>query len=234
MESIVRVIEYEGTSEYVGQKISKLLQDKGYSSKDLTKLRNHEDCIFLNDAAVHMNRVIEEGDVIKVALFEEKNSENVAPSDIPFHIVYEDEDILVVDKPAGLPVHPSKLHPEYSLANAVAYYYRSCGHPFVFRCVNRLDKDTSGLTVIAKHMLSASVLYEAVKNRGVDREYRAIVEDNGIVDEGIVELPIGREDETGIKRCIDSENGEYAKTNFRVISRFQVEKKKLAYVSYHL
>ena len=98
------------------------------------------------------------GDLLTVYIQENESSPNIPPVELPLSIIYEDEDILVVNKPAGMPIHPSLNNYENSLANGLMWYYTQQGKPFIFRCTNRLDRDTSGLTVIAKHLISSSIL----------------------------------------------------------------------------
>ena len=89
---------------------------------------------------------------------ETQNSEKIPPTKLPLDIIYEDEDLLVLNKPAGMPIHPSLNNYTNSMANALAYYFQSQGKPFIFRCCNRLDRDTSGLTIVSKHLVSGSFL----------------------------------------------------------------------------
>ena len=97
------------------------------------------------------------------------------PQDIPLDIVYEDEDIIVINKAAGMPIHPSLNNYRNSLANALMWYYEQQNKPFIFRCTNRLDRDTSGLTVVAKHMVSSNILSSMTARHQIEREYLAIV-----------------------------------------------------------
>lgn len=106
---------------------------------------------------------VRSGDQIKLRLTEEAGSEGIVPVCLPFSVVYEDEDLLVIDKPAGLPVHPSINHYENTLANGVMWRCQQTGEPFPFRCINRLDAGTTGLLIIAKNMFSAAVLYSAMR-----------------------------------------------------------------------
>lgn len=131
------------------QKISGFLKEKGYSRQNLVDLRKDEQAICLNGTYVHMNHMLAEGDVLTVWIREKENSGQIRPVKLPFAIVYEDEDLLVINKPAGMPVHPSRGNLENSLGNALAWYFKEQGVPFVFRCINRLDRDTSGLTIVA-------------------------------------------------------------------------------------
>lgn len=119
--------------------------------------------------------------------------------ELPLSICYEDDDILVVNKPAGMPVHPSRGNETPSLANAVCGYYKALGIPYTFRCVNRLDKDTSGLVILAKHMLSAAILNGAIARRDIRREYLALVYGHPGTS-GTIDAPIRRASCDGILR----------------------------------
>ena len=225
----MRKIRYDITTEYDGMKISRFLQLKGYSEKNLTALRGLEETIYLNGRPVHMNETICQGDAIEVYIPEVEEATAVIPVNIPIEVVYEDEDIIVINKPANMPIHPSRMHQDNSLANALAYYYKknlddkdAVDNKFVFRCINRLDRDTTGLTIVAKHMVSAAILYNEMKRRDIRRTYYAIVEetaDNRLTDSGVIDAPIGRAYEQGIARRVDYENGQPAVTHYEVIDR---------------
>lgn len=118
-----------------------------------------------------------------------------------------------------MPIHPSMNNHDNTLANAVAYYYQSQGIPYVFRCVNRLDRDTTGLTVLAKHMLSAGILSEMVRNRNLHREYLALVSGITLPESGIINAPIARVEGSTIEREVNFEKGESAITHYKVIKR---------------
>mgnify|MGYP000314400557 CR=1 FL=1 len=105
----------------------------------------------------YIKTMLHTGDELMIFLEEPQSSEHILPVPLPLSVVYEDEDILVVDKPADMPVHPSINNYDNTLANAVAYYYQSDKEPFVFRCINRLDRDTTGLLIVLKR-LSASII----------------------------------------------------------------------------
>ena len=213
-----------------GLPIDKYLKTQGYSSANITAIKKMPNNVVVNDEWVHMNRRLSAGEILTVNIHEEESSEKIPPVEIPLDIVYEDEDIIVINKPAGLPIHPSLNHYEDSLANGLAYYYESQGKPFIFRCANRLDKNTSGLTVIAKHLVSANILSTMVKNREFHREYYAIV--RGCLEpvSGTIDAPIGRVDDSIITRQVDFENGERAVTHYKVIK----EENEHSLVSIHL
>lgn len=213
-----RTIIYSITELDNGITIEKYLKSKGYSSSNITALKKMENNVVVNGEWVHMNHKLSSGDLLKVNIHEEESSEKIPPTDIPLDIVFEDEDIIVINKPAGLPIHPSLNHYEYSLANGLAYYYLKQDKPFIFRCANRLDKNTSGLTVIAKHLVSANILSTMVKNRQFHREYYAIVRGCPNPEKGTIDAPIARVDDSIITRCVDFQNGERAITHYEVIN----------------
>lgn len=136
-------------------------------------------------------------------------------------VVYEDNDILVIDKPSGMVVHPSKLHQGDTLSDEVRNYLGESDESFVFRCITRLDKDTSGLVLIAKTKEAAIELNKQMANKEILREYEAFVEDNGELPNSFtVDAPISRlsNDEHDIRRCVRGD-GEMAITHFTVVSR---------------
>jgi len=230
-----RVIDYTIDEQNNGLSIERYLLARGYTRQNIVDLKKINRSILINDEWMHMNDILHAGDVLNVHIVEDTNSEHIPPVELPFPIVYEDEDIVVVDKPAGMPIHPSLNNYDNTLGNAAAYYYQSRGEKFIYRCVNRLDRDTSGLTIIAKHMVAAGNLYNQMTERRIHREYIAIVEDSGkenmtLPEEMTIDYPIGRRDGSTIVRMVDYENGEMAITHLRVLEK----KNNLALVSLHL
>ena len=212
-----REILYIIDGEY--KDIQDYLKAKGYSASNITTLKKYENGIMLNGVWAYMNQKPAVNDRLLVRVCENKKSENIVPVDIKLDIRYEDEDIIVINKGSDMPIHPSLNNYENSLANALMHYYN--GENFVFRCINRLDKDTTGLTIVAKHFLSAGILNIAMQNRQIKRVYNAIVKDNGrLPDEDTIDLPIAREDDTLIKRKV-SLDGQRAVTHFKVLQRFE-------------
>ena len=167
--------------------------------------------IFVDGIPCTVRAIVKNGSKIKLLLPEEK-SEGIPPMDIPLNIVYEDEYILVVDKPKNMPTHPSKGNNLPTLANAVMSRY---GGDFVFRSITRLDRDTSGLVLIARDSISASFLSSDIKRGRVHKKYVALVE--GIPEEshGIIDSPIKREAEGEIKRIV-APDGKEATTEYFV------------------
>ena len=146
-------------------------------------------------------------------LLETVDSDGIIPVSMPLSILYEDEDILVINKPADMPVHPSIGNYTNTLANGVAAYLDAKGEHSPFRCINRLDRDTSGALILAKNAFSAAVLSTQMRNRQIRRTYLAVVE--GITPpNGTISAPISRVDDSVIERHVDFLHGEPAVTHY--------------------
>lgn len=207
---------YHITEQNSHSTIGSYLKEKGYPHAVMVHLKKTPESILLNGQWEYVNTPLHTGDLLEIKLIENDSSEKIPPIFAPFSIIYEDEDILVVDKPANMPVHPSLNHYENTLANAVCYYYANQGIPYTFRCVNRLDKNTTGLTILAKHMLSSAILSQDVATKSIQREYLAIVQGETETS-GTIDAPIGRKDASTIEREINYETGERAVTHYRKI-----------------
>ena len=208
-----RILTYPITESDSDQRIYDFLCHHGYSRHIRTWLKQHPGSVRLNSEEALFYFPLKNGDLLEISLEEEHPSENIVPVDLPIHIVYEDEDLMVIDKPADMPVHPSIGNYENTLANAAAWYFHRQDIPFVFRCINRLDRDTTGLLILAKHMLSGAILSDQMKKRAIHRTYLAITE--GKTDPaGTIDSPIGRTDQSLILRQVDHENGDSACTHY--------------------
>lgn len=220
-----RVITYQVKAPMPGQKISGFLKNLGYSSQNRIDLKKDPKAIWLNGEWVRQNHLLSDGDTLKVYIHETENSDQIVPVQLPVDIVYEDEDLMVVNKPAGMPIHPSRRNPDNSLGNALAWYFKEQNRPFVFRCMNRLDRDTSGLTIIAKHSISAAMLGEmtAAKTKegpgaeGIKKEYLAIVRGTVMPQRGTVNAPIARRESEHLERMVDFVHGDHAVTHYEVL-----------------
>ncbi|MFR6469720.1 MAG: RluA family pseudouridine synthase [Lachnospiraceae bacterium] len=209
-----RIFEYQIAAAEEGRKIGDFLREKGYSRHLLRQLKETEDGLLRNAQPTFTTVALKAGDRIRVRLLEKaEGSEAIMPAPLPFEIVYEDEDLLVVNKPADMPIHPSFQNHGNTLADALTWHYQQHGEDFVYRCINRLDRDTTGLLIVAKHLLSASILSDMVGKREIHREYLAIVK--GIPPEnGTISAPIGRKKGSAILREVNFETGEPAVTHF--------------------
>ncbi|MBQ7840039.1 MAG: RluA family pseudouridine synthase [Lachnospiraceae bacterium] len=212
-----RTLIYRIDDDNAGITVAQYLKKKGYSSANLTDLKKMPESILVNGKWEFMIFRLSAGDVLTVHIQENTSSEKIPPVSLPLDIVYEDEDLMVINKPADLPIHPSMGNYTHSLGNAVAGYFAEQNIPFVFRCINRLDHNTSGLTIVAKHMLSGSILSTMVKHREIRREYLGIVRGSVTPPAGTITAPLGRKSGSIIERTIDFENGESAITHYRVL-----------------
>lgn len=211
-----RILNYDIT-EQKPSNIHEFLKAHGYSSSLIRAIKEDPKGIILNGQPVLARTILTASDRLQIRITEEKSSENIVPSDLPLSIVYEDEDLLVINKPAGMPIHPSQGNYDNTLANACAWYFRQKEEPFMYRCINRLDRDTTGLLIVARHLYSASLLSAMMARREIHREYLALA--TGIVPEkGTITAPIARKEGSTIERMVDFENGEYACTHYRRIS----------------
>lgn len=212
-----RILNYHITEDADSLRVEQYLRRRGFSYQNLTQLKKMPESILINGVWSYMRTPLHSGDILTVHIRETESSPNIPPVELPLNIVYEDEDIVVVNKPAGMPVHPSLNNYRNSLANALMYYYQQQGKPFIFRCTNRLDRDTSGLTVIAKHMVSSSILSSMTARHEIEREYLAVVRGSVTPSSGTIDAPIGRTGSSLIERKIDFEHGERAVTHYHVV-----------------
>lgn len=197
-----------------GRTVDRFLRAQGFSRKLIIFTKYQPGGLLLDGQPVHTNVKLCAGQTLTVRLTHAAHNEHMQPVKLPLDILYEDEDIIVLNKPAGMPVHPSHGHYDDTLSNALAYYFAVQNEPFVARSIGRLDRDTSGVVLFARHELSACILAEAMRNRAIHREYRAIC--MGILPErGIIDAPIARAHDSTIERVIDAERGEHAVTHFQ-------------------
>ena len=136
---------------------------------------------------------------------------------LPLEILYEDDDLMVLNKPAGMPTHPSMNHHDNTLANGLAALFARRGEPFVFRCPTRLDRDTSGLTIIAKHYAASGILSDMASRKEIRRHYLAVTGTAPDPINGLVDVPLGRKPGSIIERIPDPEHGESAVTAYRTL-----------------
>lgn len=215
-----RILTYQIPEEYENYKLHTFLSDLGYASRILTCLRKDENLVHINGVPSFLNTILHYDDQVEIRLLETEKDTSVITVKLDFDIVYEDEDMIVINKPYQMPIHPSINNYTNSLANALAYYYKDEASPFVFRCINRLDRDTSGLTIVAKNALSASILGTMMKEREIEKTYLAIVCGSLENKIGTINAPIRRKTESCIERCVDYENGETAITHYQVVKEF--------------
>ena len=219
---IIRAVAAENDT---GALIKDFLRKIGLSATLIKKVKYGG--VSVNGTAVTMRYTLQAGDKIEIALPEEA-SENVHPKELPLTVLYEDGQVLVVDKPKNMPTHPSRANSLPTLAEAVAYYVNA---PFVFRAVNRLDRDTSGIVLIAKNQFSASRLAEDMKAGRFEKYYTALLSKCPDEKSGIIDAPIAREEEGSIIRVV-REDGKRAVTEYE-IKEVLPDGRALAYIRLH-
>ncbi len=209
-----RVLEYIISSDTNPVTVLDFLKQEGFSRHILSSMKNSSgNCIVLNGERGFGRSVLKEGDRLVVTVPEVESGENIIRTEMDLDILYEDEDILVINKPAGMPVHPSMGNYENTLANGIAWYFSQKGEDFVYRCINRLDRDTTGALILAKNPLSAAVLSVQMKRRQIRRTYLALV-DGVLPESGVVDAPIARMEGSVITREVNFETGESAVTHY--------------------
>ena len=200
-------------------RLDKYLMDQ-YPALGLGRLNKalRENKIKLNGKKQPLSTRVQNGDTIRLFLSDDQLESRPTPAAV---FVYEDDDILVVDKPADTPIHPSIGNYENTLANGIAWYFEQKGEPFVYRCINRLDRDTTGLIVLAKHALSAAVLSQAMRSREIHRTYQAFALGETAAS-GTIDAPIARLNGSLIQRTVDFASGERSVTHYRTLAHCSV------------
>ena len=188
------------------------------SDRLITKLKKANK-IYLNDLPTYTKKSVTVGDTVSVLIdFEEDNS-NIVASNIPLNIIYEDDYLLVLNKPANIAIHPSILHFDNSLSNGVKFYFDKLGLKKKIRIVNRLDRNTSGIVVFAKNEYIQECLIKQMKTNEFKKEYLAIAK--GILESksGTLNFPIARKEGSIIERTVSSD-GDSAITHYDVVKEF--------------
>ena len=208
-----RIIEYFISENTDAVTILDFLKREGFSRHILSSMKNVPNTIILNGVRGFGRSVLKPGDHLMVTVPETESGKNIIRTEMDLSILYEDEDILVINKPAGMPVHPSAGNYENTLANGIAWYFAEKGEDFVYRCINRLDRDTTGALILAKNPLSAAILSMQMKKRQIRRTYLALVD--GVPDvSGTIDAPIARMEGSVINREVNFLTGETAVTHY--------------------
>ena len=208
---------YTVTEKDEGLTINQILRDNfKFSARFKTKMK-FQSLVDLNDTptAGYIKPVA--GDIISVRLPEE--SSNFPAEDIPVDVLYEDEDLLVINKQSGIIVHPTKGHPTGTMANAVMKYMQDTNQNFKIRFVNRIDMDTTGIIIVAKNANAQNSISDQMRKGTVVKKYVALVHGN-IEDDLIIDLPVGRPSQESVQRAVMSVGGKDAKTDVRILKKF--------------
>ena len=209
-----RILNYTISDADNGMIVLDFLRKQGFSRHILTAMKADREALSVNGQKAGGRTVLSAGDHFRVRLLETGSTDGIVPVPMDIPILYEDEDILVVNKPADMPVHPSIGNYTNTLANGIAAYLAFKEEICPFRCINRLDRDTSGALILAKNALSGAILSDQMRHREIHRTYLAVVE--GITSEnGTISAPIARVDDSVIERHVDFERGESAVTHYQ-------------------
>ncbi len=210
--------------------VSDFLKGVGYSHKAISRLKRLEDGIVLNGSRVTVRAILHTGDTLSLAVEDRTEEQNLylEPVDLPLDVLYEDEGILAVNKPPFMPTHPSMGHTGDTLANAVAFYLYREDRPFVFRAINRLDRDTSGVVLLAKDRYTAASLAGAMGKGEIRKTYLALLCGELTADRGEINAAIRRKEASIITReAIPVTEGEplpegahHALTRYEVVKRY--------------
>ena len=200
-----------------GSLLKDYLTDKLKLSQRLVKkVKSEEGKLFVNGEHRTVRYRLKAEDVLEIGFPPEKGSSQLVPEKMDLAILHEDEHLLVIDKEAGIPTIPSRLHPQGTLANGILFYYETKQIPYTIHVVTRLDKDTSGLVLIAKHQYSHSLLSKLQRANKIERVYRAIVYGKMPERSGTIDAPIGRNPDSIIERMV-REDGKRAVTHYETL-----------------
>lgn len=204
------------------ERIDKYLAEELGISRSTVKKMIDEGFVLVNWKKAKASLILSEADelFVKDGFIKEASFE---AEDIPINIVYEDDDLLVINKKSGMVVHPGNGNTSGTLVNALMHYTKNLSNKEAFRpgIVHRIDKDTSGLMLVAKNDKAHDILAEGFKNKTIKREYIALV--CGVIgeDSGVIDAPIGRDAKDRKKMCVTSENSKKAVTHFKVLKRYE-------------
>lgn len=213
-EIMDKIMRLKIPAEMHGKTVKYILQNHlGLSASVISQLKQTDDGIMLSGERVFVDKKVCKDDELTLTVSDERS--DIPASDIPLDIIYEDEDIIAISKPRNMPTHPSQNHYEDTLANGLMHYYADKN--FTFRAITRLDRDTSGVVLVAKNPVSAAILGDAMKQGKIKKEYAAVVCGVPNPPEGTINAPIKRMYESVILRCV-SPDGKEAVTDYETVS----------------
>lgn len=213
-------LEYQVTKKDSQQTVNQILVNYfNVSTRLLTKLIRLNR-VFVNQKNIDTRNLVSTHDIVTIDLGYEEESSNVVPTSMKLDIIYEDEWMLVINKPAGIPIHPSRLHYTDSLSNGVKFYFDSIKLFKKIRPINRLDLNTSGVVIFAKCEYIQECFIKQMYNKTFKKEYLCLID--GLLESkmGTIQLPIARKKDSIIERCIDENNGQLSITHYRVLKEF--------------
>lgn len=212
-------LTFNVTAEEEGKLLQRVLKSRyAFSRRFLRKLKRHRG-VTVNGAPVYLTSRVKAGDIVTIT-FPSEEATSVIAEPIPLDIIHEDDDVIVLNKQPGIVVHPTKHYVRGTLANGLMHYWQRRGVHSIVRPVNRLDKDTSGVIVFAKHAYAHDFLVKQLHSAHSVREYRAVVHGMPRYDQATIEAPIARDPAQPSHRIVHPE-GVHAVTHYEVIRRFR-------------
>ncbi len=190
-----------------------------FSSSVITFLKNRDNGILVNGEHATVRKRLSFGDILTLNYddSEKDQNETLLPVELPLEILYKDRDIIVVNKPPHMPTHPSHGHQNDTLANALAYYFKDLKKPFVFRAINRLDSETSGIVLVARNKVAAQHLSDDMVRGHIRKQYFTVLHGALSPAEGNIQAPIRRAENSKIKRIV-AEDGAPSLTRYRTLA----------------
>ena len=196
----MRIITFEVTEKYAGKSVKSVMEGPLQISRGLiSRLKRREDGICVNDKKVYTNYLLNQGDTLSINVEDRKEIKHLTPIKMSLVIAYEDEDILIVDKPSNIAVHPTKNQEEISLEQGLVHYLSGKSYPHF---VNRLDKGTSGLLMVAKSGYVHELMKRRLHTNAFYREYIAVADGYVLPRNGIINAPIGYLEGSSYKHCV--------------------------------
>ena len=211
---------YKVESKGEGMKVRDYMKDVLELSGRFIKKVGLSDRIKVNGNVVRLNYKLTEGDILIIQVEKKNESQNIIPEKMDIDVVYEDMDLIIVNKPVNMVVHPTKSYPKGTLSNGVLNYFRENGEKCIVRLVSRLDMNTSGLIMIAKNQFAHMSLAKSMENNRITKKYLAICHNNILEDSGTIDANIGIAKEDSIKRSV-IDSGQRSVTHFKVLERFK-------------
>lgn len=205
---------------FEGRKIREYLKEEMGLSSRLIRGAALDKRIIVNNAPVRMNYVLKENDNILINL-NKKETQNIEPENIDIDVVYEDSEIIVVNKGPNMVVHPTKRYQSGTLANALLYYFKETNQDCIVRLVSRLDMDTSGLIIIAKNQYAHMELSNDMQKNEIEKRYLTLVHGHMEAMEGTIDKPIYRPEIEGNMRRVVDEKGQRSITHYKVVERLK-------------
>lgn len=216
----MNILKWTITGDDAGYSVIDYLRQKhAFSRRLLRSLKEEGGSINVNSENRNLRSILQEGDWVDVSFPPEEVTPYLEANPIPLNIIYEDEMLFVVDKQAGMATIPSRNHPTHTLANGILNYYRNKGIESTVHVVTRLDRDTSGLVLIAKNRYCHALFGKMQKSHQIKRKYIAIVKGQPIEQKGTIDAPIGRKEGSIIERTVTG-HGQEAITDYEVVDIF--------------